>query len=281
MKKTLNVFNHYHNGDIFYSRSLVQQLIKKYNVVFYHNLNLGLFKDLTEVTEIIGIPVEFNPLTFIDGDNINSWLGANGHNNPTNGCSFYSYLNITKKVCDNFEIDSNDITLPKIKYENLENQKKILDIILDYKVRYDVIVLISSGPVLSGQSENFDFWEIINVLSNTYKKVLFITTTKFSTQNENVVYSGNITNVYPDLLEISYISSFCDIIVGRSSGPYSFSQTHENMNDENKTFISFCNLEIEGKFYNESKSKKIWSNNYEFRNVLNMIDDEIKKKSNK
>jgi hypothetical protein len=277
VKKTLNIFNHYHNGDVFYSRSLVQQLMKNYNIVFYHNLNHGLFKDLPNVTEIKGVPQEFKMHTLIDGNNINSWIGAG---EVTDNCSFYSYLTVIKKVFNHFGMDFNkdEIPLPSVNYENLENKQLISDIIFNFKKEFNIIVLISTGSVNSGQSINFDFSNIVDTLSTLYTNVLFITTTEIPTQKHNVVYSGNITKIIPDLLEISYISSFCDIVVGRASGPYCFSQTNENMNDENKTFISFCNLEIEGNFYHETKSKKIWSNNYEFDNILNTIGDEINKK---
>jgi hypothetical protein len=42
-----------------------------------------------------------------------------------------------------------------------------------------------------------------------------------------------------DLNEISYLSKFCDIIVGKNSGPYIYCMTEENINDPNKTIIVF------------------------------------------
>ena len=42
-----------------------------------------------------------------------------------------------------------------------------------------------------------------------------------------------------DLNEISYLSLFCDTIIGRASGPYVFTQVKENLYNPNKTFLAF------------------------------------------
>ena len=39
--------------------------------------------------------------------------------------------------------------------------------------------------------------------------------------------------------EISYLSTFCDLIIGRNSGPFCFASNKENINSINKTFYAF------------------------------------------
>ena len=145
----------------------------------------------------------------------------------------------------------------------------------EYRKNFNKIILISTGDVLSGQALNFDFAPIINNLSENFKNILFLTTSKMLDNKDNLIQTGDITEVLPDLLEISYISKFCDIIVGRASGPYCFTQTYENMIDKNKTFISFCNNELEGIFFKECESKKIWSNNFTYDSMYEYIKKEL------
>lgn len=274
MKKTINIFNHYHYGDVFYSRSLVQFLSDFFEVNYYHNLKNGLFKDLPNVTEFIGIPNIVTEKLLITDSFVNSWIGAY---NVKHNCSFYSYLEIIEKVGKHFNLQIvNSLNfLPKVNYKNLDLYESITLEMLEYKKKFDKIILISTGDVLSGQSHNFNFSEVINKISKEYENILIITTTKILEKRDNVIDTNAITKINPDLLEISLISSFCDIIIGRASGPYCFSQTFENMTDKNKIFISFSNNEEEGVFYRECESKKVWSNDYSLENVYNIIKKEI------
>ena len=77
------------------------------------------------------------------------------------------------------------------------------------------------------------------------------------------------------MLEISYISTFCDVIIGRASGPHCFTHTKENLLNTKKTFISICNNKNEGIWFDESEAKQVWTNNYDFDNVFNIINYEI------
>ena len=274
MKETINIFNHYHYGDVFYSRSIVQSLFERYNINFYHNLKHGLFKDLPNVTEITPIPNKYYDRQTLGESYVNVWLGIH---NVKHACSFYSYLEIIQKVCQYFKtdlIDSIDL-LPKVNYSNLQSSQKILSKITNYKNNFKKIILISTGDVLSGQALNFNFTPIIDNLSENFKDVLFLTTSRILSTKDNLIYTGDITEISSDLLEISYISKFCDIIVGRASGPYCFTQTHENMTNKDKTFISFCHNELEGVFFKECDSKKIWSNNFTYESVYEHIKKEL------
>jgi hypothetical protein len=63
---------------------------------------------------------------------------------------------------------------------------------------------------------------------------------------DNVVFTNDIIKSNEcDLNEISYLSTFCDIIVGRNSGPFCFASTKNNLKDPNKTFYAFGNKETD------------------------------------
>jgi len=138
------------------------------------------------------------------------------------------------------------------------------------KFIYDIVdkqlILISNGDVHSNQAYNFNFTPIIKSLAEANENSIFIATSTFD--------RGSLNNIYfteslfleieygSDLPEISYLSSYMDIIIGRSSGPFTFTQTKFNYKDENKKIVSFtyekdCAHMIDNTV---SKAKLYWSN---------------------
>jgi hypothetical protein len=45
-----------------------------------------------------------------------------------------------------------------------------------------------------------------------------------------------------DLNEISYLSTKCNVIIGRASGPFTFAINRQNIEDPNKILLSFSKL---------------------------------------
>jgi hypothetical protein len=84
--------------------------------------------------------------------------------------------------------------------------------------------------------------EHILPFAEMYPDTDFICTNKFDTDgNKNIKFTSDIIGEVADgdLLEISYLSSHCNIIIGKNSGPYVFCETYDNYMDTNKSFISF------------------------------------------
>ncbi len=105
-------------------------------------------------------------------------------------------------------------------------------------------ILICNNDFLSEQAIKFNFNDIIESLSTIFLEKTFYISNKDDNypiiNKENVIYIDDITkNIECNLNEISYISTKCDYIIGRNSGPHTFSYTKSNMLDENKSFISF------------------------------------------
>jgi hypothetical protein len=284
MKSTIELYNHHNNGDVFYSRVLVNSLIDDYNIIFYHNLNVQLFSDLNEVTEIYGIPNHMTQKnTDIDNKVINTWIGQQDLKyliSPNPGCNFNNYFELVKDILTrlNLPIKEKWEHLPTIRFTNIPNYKDILNQMLILKENYKKILLISNGNVHSGQSSNFDMSNLILTLSENNQDCLFLITHNINHNKSNIIYVNEITKIIPDLLQIGFISTYCDIIIGRASGPYCFTHIKENLMDKNKTFISFTNNHTEGKWFLESKSKQIWTDDYTNNNLYNIINNEIKLK---
>jgi hypothetical protein len=112
-------------------------------------------------------------------------------------------------------------------------------------------------------------------LANNNPSSLFLTTTPINHNHPNIIDTSLLTNTNPDLLQISLISTFCDIIVGRASGPYCYTHTKENLLNPNKTYISFSNNPNEGVWYKNSKAKQIWRPDFNLNNIFITINNEI------
>lgn len=277
--KTIKIYSHAHYGDIFYSRMLINALTPHFNIEYYHSQSGLVLNDLTNVLEFNHIPPNFNRYSN-DNKNglINAWIGHSAeYLNNGQGCDFSNHFKLVQKVCDDLQIKiGNPLDyLPYVNYNNLLNITDIKAKIDSFKLKFNKIILFCDGNVRSGQSEIFDFSPIIHNLANKYKNYLFISTNNVFNSDNVVSSHPHITNSYPDLLEISYLSTFCDVIIGRSSGPFCYTHTSDNFNDTNKTFISFTHIEYEGKFLKDTKCKNIWSNNFNTDSILKTIEDNL------
>lgn len=153
-------------------------------------------------------------------------------------------------------------------------------------------ILICNGEVKSNQSFGGTMQDILGILAKEYPDWNFYCTTKFETLIPNIRFTddiipqGNTWNIDDkipdwskhvcDLNEISYFSKFCNIVVGRNSGPFVYCITKENMSDSNKTLISFNTFKTDSLVYNlKHNAKYVWSNNFEINSVLNIIREEL------
>jgi hypothetical protein len=282
MKETITLYNHFHYGDIFLSRMLIKGLSEKFNIKFYHKLNVGLFDDLDFVEEIGNIPNNFSlHQTNLEQKIVNTWIGQNHmsyiKNTSVKGCNFDNYFRMIQDVLNyyNIPIREKEYYLPTIYYDKLKDFETIKNNFLDLKNKFEKCILISNGKVLSAQSLNFDFTPILNKLSEKYPKYLFLVTEDISFKKDNIKSTYELTNRIPDLLYISYFSTQSEVCIGRSSGPYTFSMNYDNFMNNQKKFISFNNTESEGFFYNNHKFNFVWSNNYDLGHIYNTINNNL------
>lgn len=282
MKDTINLYNHWHYGDIFLSRMLIKGLSKKFKINFYHNLKPGLFKDLDDVKEIIGVPKNFSlHNSNLENNIVNTWIGQNNmsyiNTLDSQGCSFKNYMKLIRDVLNFYKIEIKDeeYYLPEIFYEKLPNISKIKSNFINIKQNFNKCILISNGDVLSRQSINFDFKPIIEKLSYDFPNYLFLITKDIIHNKKNIFYTGNLTNILPDLLYISYFSTLSEVLIGRASSPYTYFVTKENLTNKDKIIISFNNKKSEGYFYENVQPKFVWSNNYDLNNIYLTIKNNI------
>jgi hypothetical protein len=284
MKITL--FNDNHRGDLFLSRMFIQPLLKlDVEITFYHNQNKYFFNDIEKkypnFKEVHGIPKEIDTKgdDILEENIINCWVAKGGGKYVKNeGCSFFAYKNMIDVIYSHYNLDiykNNEELLPIINFDYLDSKELIKEFMVNLKNKYKKIILISNGNVESGQAVNFDFNSAINYLANKNKNYLFLLTQNTNIMLDNVMYTNDITKLHPDLLEISYLSTFCDTIVGRTSGPYTFCTHQTNIMDTKKTFICFSFNKKEGAWFEDGGAKWIWSDNQTITNVISILDKNL------
>lgn len=247
-------FNFYHNGDLFHSKPFVREVIKylgKDKVLYAHNKDPRAIEDLgLQHVRLEGLSDKVKVFRPKDPDIlfVNTWIGSY-FDKYTGECT----LNFNMKMWADIYEDINTVFGKKMKLGPVENYLPYVDY-----TKYDLAnvnmyvdneskrkIMFCNGPALSGQCEyngNMDY--IINPLAERNPDKIFITTHKISTSLENVVYTGNIIKSDRcDLNEISYLSKYCDLLVGRNSGPFCYVSTGENLNDTRKTFYAFGHQE--------------------------------------
>lgn len=272
--KSIKLFNNYHNGDIFYSRLITQNLKDLFDIEYYHSTPLSQFEDFKNIKEFNISTPRFSENTSLSFD---TWVGQNNAEFLRGTlCSFYTGKKILINIFNQLglTIPKDEDLLPYVIYDNLKHIDSVKNKLSNYD-NFLSKILISNNDVQSGQSVNFDFDPIINVLSDMFPNHLFLITNPTSIVKNNVVQIKDITGSDFDLLYISFISTKCDIIIGRASGPYCYCHVKENLMNEKKTFISLTHNDIEGIWFKESKAKQIWSNNYDNNNILEIINTEI------
>jgi uncharacterized protein YneR len=289
---TLIFYNGGHNGDVHYSREFVKDLQKKINIHSEYYLPLGsslkIVKDIKNIIFKNNNLFNFNSNEFfVDNENkilfVNTWVGSsNGkHLEMMMGCSlntnYKKFQNIYR--CLNISIEDINFYVPEIDWSFFDVTH--VDEFLKNNI-FDKYVLISNGPVLSGQSADINLDNIILSLAPKNKNIAFILTDNRSKiQLPNVFYTSDFIKTNGgDLNEIAYLGSKSNIIIGKGSGPFCFCHNKETLYNPNKTFISFTNYMVDGKWalpehLPKEQAKQIWSNNFDYGHICNIIQNEI------
>jgi hypothetical protein len=244
--KTINniiFYNHFHKGDIFLSRSFVDDICKKLNnrCHYLHQNGVGFFRDINieEVNEVDYLrKIDNWSCHFIQNNSLflNTWYNS-CYGKYMKGCTIHTLYEVFKTYYSTLglKIDSFESYIPNIDYTKF-------DITVDESVFTDNMVLFCNNIPLSGQSNVKNLDNILHALSVTYPKIKFLVTNSSSIFNDNIIHTENICP-RNNLFDISYIGTKCKHIIGRSSGPYSFSITKNNINNKNLKYTSICSSE--------------------------------------
>ena len=111
-------------------------------------------------------------------------------------------------------------------------------------------------------------------LADYFQDIIFFVTSRLSDGRLNIINANSLTRDKDNLVELSYLSTFCDALIGRNSGPHVFSWTKENC-FSNKINISFTTHRDCQHFVLNSpiKMAKFWSNKVNIRANFNFIKE--------
>jgi hypothetical protein len=264
MYKECILYNWWHQGDLFHSREFVKALMKiipaeKFS--YAHRNNPRTFIDIpnlgyTQVTEKMRTDT-----SYLEEDNI---LYINTHNIGKYLCTVDSYYIMYNMILEKLGLGSLPGTeldyIPDIDYTKFEIAG--VNEFMSVYPNHDK-VLICNGDVQSGQMTNFSFATPVQILAKRYPTTLFLITSPTIGRTLNILYTGDITKTSDgfDIYEISFLSTFCRVLVGRYSGPHTCSQVKQNWFDPTKRLVTFTH----GEYGNTTITnpnvamKKFWS----------------------
>ncbi len=298
---------------MFFSKEFIKQItnnLSDFEFGYYHYNHPKTTKDI--LIEYKGFPKKFiEKQKFVKEDNtlnINSWIGVYNQVHTTeppffwNGGINYKCLHDTwgyifSQINSHFGTDiklksSLNEYVPTINYE-LFDTSCYDDYIKSRSGRKKI--LFCNGVAMSGQSFADDMSSIILYFSKKYDQVDFICTKKFNipqeinnifftddfqvTNDENILetpFWNDRKNTICDLNEISYLSRYCDVIVGKNSGPFVYCMTKENFSTEGKVIISF-NKDMEDSlgYGVDLECEYIFSNIFELNSIVSIIEEKI------
>jgi hypothetical protein len=280
-----HLYNNFNNGDVFFSRPIIKMFLdsfSKENILYHHKCNKGILRDIPNIVECdIDEYCKQTEKIVVYGDDvyINTWYGQGNmeYFNIGGGTTLSTIYLICKYIKNFFNliVDVNeDINMyPTINFNNLNLDSKNL-----YK-NEKFKVLICNDDAISGQSHNTNLDFLIEFLSSTFRDIIFLVTKKNGLIRENILFTDDLYPNRPNLLEISFLSTHCNVILGRSSGPYSYSMIKSNISDNTKTLISLTKIPITGiwdfRFHNCDYSYKVESN---INNITSFVHDKIYQK---
>ena len=245
-------FNHYHYGDLFSTREWVKDIIRQTSSCshyYLHSNNAKVTHDLCAIYSDLSKLQTLDMFYKLIYDEltqtlfINTWVGAypdQFHTHPT-----YLQHNMIIKDCYTHIKAYHDINLtwnshpwyyvPKINYTKYDLIKCHQFLQHNTATKW----LFCNNDVRSFQSSQGDMQEVINLLAHKHPHITFIVTKPIHTVADNVKFTNDIFETENDLVEISHLSHYCEVIVGKNSGAFTYANTLDNLNSARTKFICF------------------------------------------
>jgi len=279
-------YNYYGHGDLFTSREFVKDFMGKIpseRYIYAHLRNPRILADIENLEYIHPTKEMDNWKAWEQKENtlyINTWIGRDSkYVLPGIGCVVEQFHLMYTHYAQQLNI------IPPLKLMNEYipsiNYRKFYIGPTQYFVEHSTEkkVLICNEWVQSSQADNFDMEPAIKVVANRYRNILFLVTKRLNNPDDNIIYTGDITLVPDkfDIIEISYLSRFCNAIIGRASGPHAHTMVRENCMDSKKVNLTFSYNKNSKHFVSvvDIPMKRLWSPATETREVIRQMEEAI------
>jgi len=253
----ITFFNRYHNGDCFVGKGWVRNIMNQLpdaEFFYAHNRHPDIIKDLgctyipIDTINSLGIPDTVRLVVGFTGDiYINTWCGAFQGElfGPEDHSNFIIQHIMYNVYCDALR----QVTgLPIYQSENPYDYLPFIDFSFyntqpadQFVSKLDGrdLIVICNGTSLSGQSNLGNMKNVIDNLSDRFTDKVFVITEDVDIRKNNVFTTDKVFNQTCDLNEIAYLTKFAKLIIGKNSGPSTYSLFHDNLMDSDKTFFCF------------------------------------------
>ena len=292
MLNTLGFYNHYGAGDIFESREFVREIMtifpaQKY--VYYMGKSPRLMLDFPNLEVSNDVPVwlsAMKPFKIVNNNLfINTWIGRDSrYVLPGIGCTVEKLYEMYDEILNNVEVGTR-LRQPMLNYLTDFNfhfyKTNLIDIVMQGNTKHRKCVYISNGNVQSNQAENFNMTPLIILLAQKFTPTLF-----FITQADSEFYPyPNIKDANEfapgfdsNLPELSYLSQFCDVLIGRNSGTHVYAWTRHNcmrdMLNITLTKNRHCSHFVH---HTPIPMRTVWSNQTDTDALFKLISGELEK----
>jgi len=257
MINTICFYNHWHNGDVFSGKGYMQEIMRQLSRFRFQHAQLNSLKSMQDLPcehiHTDQLPPSVSPhVRYLDVDGvfyINTWVGAYGNavipvgEHHANWPSLHTmWAHIMEAI--------HQLLAPELTF--VDDIARHIPT-TDWSV-YDTaaaekffsgksrVILFCNGLVRSTQSNLSLMEDVLEQLCHDYPDVSFVCTTKFENTfgAPNLYFTDDIFAGVKDgdINEIAYLSTRCEMIVGKNSGPFMFAHVKENIMDPNKAFFS-------------------------------------------
>jgi len=262
--KYICFYTHFGNGDIFLSKEWIkdiQRQTKDVEYLYAFNKSSRLIQNINIKHIPINNTFNRNQIHSFDSKQnilfINTWPGAyfpilQQKKFPYIGCNYNSYAQIYNIIINiinqqfefNIKLKDNYFEyIADVDYSSYQIEQ-VDDFLNKFTNKNKYLICNSRGNSNQSSTYNGNMKPIIDNLSERFDESVFFITEDFENKNKNVYYTGDfIKNIDNDLHEISYLSTKCNMILGRNSGPMCVCLTKENLFNKNKIVYSFGNWE--------------------------------------
>jgi len=263
-------YNYYGHGDLFTSREFVKELMEKIpaeEYFFAHLRNPRVLLDIENLQYMHPTDEMENGKAWKQTDGtlyINTWIGRDSkYVLPGIGCTVEQFHLMYTHYAQEMNIPpftkGMREYIPSINYGYFHIAAEEYFLLRHPGPR----VLICNEWVGSSQADNFDMAPIISRIARAYPKIQFFMTKDIGYRFDNLRYTGDLIEAPDgfDLVEISYLSRYCDLIIGKCSGPHVHTMVRENCMDSKKTNLSFTYNRNAEHFVKltDIPMRKIWS----------------------
>jgi len=259
--KSICFYNHWHNGDVFSGKGFMQDIIRQLPDFEFKHAQLNSLKSMRDLpcdhihTDQLPPQVTAH-MRYIDINGtfyINTWVGSYGNAVIPEGEQHANWRSLLRMWTHIMEMIKNqpstDLILPgadgktdlvsympQTDWSAYDTQPA-----LQWLGQQNRVALFCNGLVRSTQSHIGLMEGVLEQLCADFPDVSFVCTSRFETKGQsNLYFTDDIFAGVQDgdINEIAFLSTRCEMIVGKNSGPFMFTHVRENIMDPNKAFFS-------------------------------------------